>query len=166
MIKLFEKGKDNWDYLLVVAAFTILIIQWLSFPIRHVTIEEQTLVSTLLKDFINLVIAGASLVITLAIGIMSFIISKKDFYPDVKKLLSQFYHAVIILLFSVGSGIYNMSHIPFLIIRKNCPNQYEDIYTNESVIIWTLFQLFTFILGLIKLFRGGFIMYEKAKNLK
>jgi hypothetical protein len=65
-------------------------------------------------------------------------------------------------LLSVISGIYNMSYIPYLVVRKRSPGQYEDIFSNESVIILTLFQLCTFILGLVKLFRGGHRIYKKV----
>ena len=57
-----------------------------------------------------------------------------------------------------------MSHIPHLVLRKKCATQYEDIYSNESVIIFALVQLFAFILGIIKIFRGGRKLYKNFKE--
>ena len=154
--------KRKLDYIIVSAVFIGWTVQWSSFPMRYVTLEEQAMISTLLKDFTQIVLAAASLIIPVAIGIVSYIVSKKADYTNVKDLISQFYQAIIILLLSVISGIYNMSYIPYLVIRKKGPNQYEDIFSNESVMIFTLFQLCTFILGLVKLFRGGHRIYKKV----
>jgi len=154
--------KEKWDYIIVSLIFLAWTIQWLRFPMRYVTLEEQTMISTLLKDFTQIVMAAASLIIPVAIGIVSYIVSKKTEYTSAKDLISQFYQAIIILLLSVISGIYNMSYIPYLVVRKRSPGQYEDIFSNESVIILTLFQLCTFILGLVKLFRGGHRIYKKV----
>ena len=153
--------KNNLDYILISMAFIAWAIQWLCFPMRYVSLEEQNMVAGLLKDFIQIVLAAASLIIPLATGITSYIVSKKSEYTNATELVSQFYQAIIILLISVVVGVYNMSYVPHLVIRKRCVNQYEDIFSNESVMILTLLQLCTFILGLVKIIRGGHRLYKR-----
>jgi hypothetical protein len=160
-IKLFIK--KYWDFLIIPLLFVAWNFQWLSFPDRIVTLSEQNLISGLLKDFVQMILTAASLIIPLSVGIIAFIFTNKQKYSEIVTIIQHLYHATIILLVSVGVGIYNMSHIPFLVLRKSCNEQYYDIFTNEAVIILSLLQLCSFLLGLIKIMRGGHLIFKTHK---